>query len=307
MSILLPENRYSIRLNQVLSFAHANVSKNIQLDDLAGAACLSKYHFSRIFQDQLGESPGRFLKRIRLERAACLLSNLRTLPIVDIGSKCGFSSIQLFSRTFGDHFGYCPRQFRSNHIFSMEHRRGRKNIEMLYKKFRTIGIYRDSPSSYPEIEVVKLPSTNLAYVRSFGKYHCGSGEDAINSLETWARINRLWTPDTEIIGVTWDYSSITPDEVCRFDACIAIPNNFSPKTAISLQTIPVGHYAVIQVSYKPGENQKLFWKWFFLSLYTSPVFRNHAAQISSGPWLEIYKSKMRQGKYVAEFYVFLHD
>ena len=205
----------------------------------------------------MGESPVRFIKRIRLEKAACLLSNLRLVPIEEIASKCGFSTNQLFSRTFGDHFGCCPSQFRSNHVFSMEHSRGSENIDLRYTEFRTIGIDRDSPSTFPKIEIVKLPPTKVAYVRSFGKYHGGSdsGKDAVNSILTWSKINCLWTEETELIGVTWDYSSITPETMCRFDACVAIPDYCLPKTGISFQTIPGGYYAVIQVLYKPGENQ----------------------------------------------------
>ena len=309
MSILLPEDRYTVRLNNALNFAHANACNNIQLDQLADVACLSKYHFSRIFQDHMGESPVRFIKRIRLEKAACLLSNLRQVPIVEIASKCGFSSNQLFSRTFGNHFNYCPSRFRSNHVFSMEHCRGSKNIDLRFREFQAIGIDRDSPSTFPKIEIVKFPPTNVAYVRSFGKYHGGSdsGKDAVCSIRTWAKNNRLWTEDTALIGVTWDYSSITPQAMCRFDACIAIPDDYLTKSDISYQTIPEGYYAVLQVLYKPGESQKLFWKWLFLILYTSPVFQKYAVAISSGPWLEVYKPKLKQGKYVVEFCVYLHN
>ena len=306
MPTLLPENRHTIRLNHALNFARANVHKNICLDQLADVACISKYHFSRLFQDQLGESPVHFLKRTRLERAACLLSNHRTLSIVDIASKCGFSSIQLFSRTFGNHFGYCPRKFRSNHVFSMEHDRGHENSKILYKKFRTIGIYRDLPSTYPQIKIVKLPSTKVAYVRSFG-YNSGSGKDAYNLIRDWLNVNHLLIENTEIIEVSWGYSSITPEAMYSFETCVPILDNCLTRPGMSFQTIPGGCYAVIKVLHKPGENIRLFWKWLFLTLYTSPVFQKFATEISSGPWLSVYKSKMEKGKYVVEICVYLHN
>lgn len=306
MSALLPENRYTTKLNRALDFARATVCENIQLDQLADAACLSKFHFSRIFQDQLGESPIRFIKRTRLERAACLVSNLPSVSITEIASKCGFYSNQLFTRSFGDHFGNCPSKFRSNHVFSMEHSRGHENIDLRYKEFRTIGIHRDSPSTYPQIKIVKLPSTKVAYVRCFGR-SCGSTRDAINSIRAWSKINCLWTEDTNLIGVTWDYSSITPEAMRRFDACVAVPDHCLTKPGISFQTIPGGHYAVMQLLYKPGDNHKFYWKWLFLTLYTSPVFQKYAARISSGPWLEVYKPKKIKGKSVVEFYVYLRN
>ena len=309
MSILLPDNRYTTRLNYALSFAHANICKNIQLDQLADSACMSKYHFSRIFQDQVGESPMRFLRRIRLEKAACLLSNLRHVPVVDIATECGFSSSQLFTRVFGDYFGFCPSQFRSNHVFSMEHKRGHENIDLRYKEFQAIGIDRDSPSTHPQIKIAKLSPIKVAYVRSFGKYHGGSTsmKAAVDSILAWSRANRMRTPQTEFIGVSWDYSSITPESMCRFDACVALHDHYLPDSGMSCQTIPGGYYAVIEVLYEPRENHRLFWKWFFLTLYTSSHFQKFAVQISSGPWLEVYKPNKKEGKNVVEFYVYLNQ
>ena len=100
MPVLSPRNRYANQLNNVLNFAHANGDKTLRLEQLASRACLSKYHFTRIFGDCLGESPARFLRRIRLERAACLLKQERQLSIADVSWRCGFSTPQLFSRVF---------------------------------------------------------------------------------------------------------------------------------------------------------------------------------------------------------------
>ena len=89
MPVLLPENRNSRRINAALNFAHANFHANLNLDSLADVACLSKYHFLRLFHDQVGESPIGFLKRIRLERSACLLIYAHNRPILDVALNCG--------------------------------------------------------------------------------------------------------------------------------------------------------------------------------------------------------------------------
>lgn len=58
------------RVNRVINFVHANLDRPLGLDGLAAVACLSKFHFTRVFQAHCRETPFRYLWRVRLERAA---------------------------------------------------------------------------------------------------------------------------------------------------------------------------------------------------------------------------------------------
>ena len=68
-------------------------------------------HFSRVFRREIGEAPGRYLIRCRLDRARYLLSQTgRTIG--DIALSCGYNDQFFFSKQFKQHAGVSPRQFR---------------------------------------------------------------------------------------------------------------------------------------------------------------------------------------------------
>ena len=81
------------------------------VDDLAGQACLSRYHFQRVFRSTVGEPPGTVRRRLRLERAAW---DLRTTDagIIEIALDAGYRSHEGFSRAFRAAYGLSPTKYR---------------------------------------------------------------------------------------------------------------------------------------------------------------------------------------------------
>ncbi len=307
MTVLHPESRYSKRLNQVLNFASQNNHKYLKLDLLADMACMSKYHFARVFHDQLGESPIQFLKRIRLERAACLIRN-QYLPISEIATNSGFTSNQTFAREFGKKFDLGPRRFRLNHLNQVEENNGISSVVSSFKEFHDIGIHHDLEESAERIQIVRKLPTKVAYVRSIGRYGgCNEIGKAMDAIRDWALETGHWHDDTKIIGASWDYSSMTPETMCRYDSCVPVPDDFVNNSGVSVQTIPGGLYAVAQTPYRSIKDACLIWHWFSLTLRTAARFKNYVAKLYTGPWYEIYKFDPGTGKPVAELYAYLYS
>lgn len=67
------------------------LNETLRLADLATAAGLSPYHFSRAFKASTGRSPYRFVQERRIDRAKTLLLTT-DWPIAAIALECGFSS-----------------------------------------------------------------------------------------------------------------------------------------------------------------------------------------------------------------------
>ncbi len=83
----------------------------LTLTDLAGAALLSKFHFTRVFRATTGTSPGRFLAAVRFYRAKHLL--VRTsLSITEISYRVGYNSLGTFTTRFAKSVGLAPGQYR---------------------------------------------------------------------------------------------------------------------------------------------------------------------------------------------------
>ena len=270
-------------------------------------ACMSKYHFARVFHDQLGESPIQFLKRTRLERAACLVKN-KHLPISEIAISSGFTSNQSFSREFGKKFDSGPRRFRLDHINKVEENNGVSYLNATFEDFHRIGIDYDLQESAEKIQIVRKAPTKVAYIRSIGRYGgCNEIGKAMVAIRDWALETGHWHEDTEIIGASWDYSSMTPKTMCRYDSCVPVPDDFVSNSGISTQIIPGGLYAVAQIPYQSIKDACLIWHWFSLTLRTAPRFKNYIAKLYTGPWYEIYKSDSCTGKSVAQLYAYLRS
>jgi AraC family transcriptional regulator len=78
---------------------------------VAQIACLSPYHFQRMFQAAFAQSPMRYLQARRL-RAACQLLAESDDNITSISLRVGFESLGSFSWLFRRKVGMSPRQFR---------------------------------------------------------------------------------------------------------------------------------------------------------------------------------------------------
>ena len=94
--------------------ADARYSEPLKVSDLAGAAGLSRAHFSREFRAAFGESPHQYLLTRRLERAAALLRTTDN-SVAEVCFAVGLSSVGSFTTSFGRMFGMSPTAYRAAH------------------------------------------------------------------------------------------------------------------------------------------------------------------------------------------------
>ncbi|OZM71883.1 AraC family transcriptional regulator [Amycolatopsis antarctica] len=88
-----------------------SLADKITMDDLAQSAMFSKFHFSRVFRQVTGISPGRYLSAMRIEEAKRLLTST-SLSIVDISHQVGYNSVGTFSSRFHNGVGVSPSTYR---------------------------------------------------------------------------------------------------------------------------------------------------------------------------------------------------
>jgi AraC-like DNA-binding protein len=105
-----PPARHLLRAKDL---ADARYSERLDVDDMAGAAGLSKAHFSREFRRAFGESPHHYLLTRRLERAATLL-RMTDWTVAEVCVSVGLQSIGSFTTSFKRTFGETPTGYRAN-------------------------------------------------------------------------------------------------------------------------------------------------------------------------------------------------
>lgn len=99
------------RLADLTSWILAHLSEDLNVEKLAEKTNLCARHFSRIFKESFGSSPGEFVERLRLAEARRLLSK-RTARIDDVAKAVGFASADSFRRAFERRLGLSPSQYR---------------------------------------------------------------------------------------------------------------------------------------------------------------------------------------------------
>ena len=100
-----------VRLSRSRDLLATSFCQPITLDDAAREACLSKFHYLRLFQRAFGETPHALLKRMRFEEAQRLLL-IGDLPVTEICFEVGYENVQSFSRVFHQIAGCPPIEYR---------------------------------------------------------------------------------------------------------------------------------------------------------------------------------------------------
>jgi AraC-like DNA-binding protein len=80
-------------------YIHNNIDKTINIEDVAEECEVSREHLSRVFKEQLSESPSNYLSKRRI-RQACRLLVSTNLSCKEIAARVGYDSAVSFNRTF---------------------------------------------------------------------------------------------------------------------------------------------------------------------------------------------------------------
>jgi AraC family transcriptional regulator len=99
------------RLKRVQQYVETHLSEPVRLEDLAAVAGVSKRHFARSFQQEIGESPFRWLMQRRLEHAKSLLEGT-DIPLCEVALMCGFSGQSHLTRMLKQSVGSTPYRWR---------------------------------------------------------------------------------------------------------------------------------------------------------------------------------------------------
>ncbi len=246
---------YANRIHRALDFINDRLGEEIHLEDVAGSAFFSPYHFHRIFTGFMGETPDDYTRRLRLEKAAKMIKSQKNLTITDIAMKCGFSSSSLFSRNFKKRFKLAPIEWRN---------RGNQRVgsgnraDSIPQADRARG--RISKGEL-KVEVLEMKPFRVAFMRHLGGYNSGT-KKTFKNLMIWGKSRGLIDASTKVISMPLDNPFITPEDKCRFYACISINADVQVGGEVSEMAIPGGLYASARFSGKSEEIDEFYERFF---------------------------------------------
>nr|WP_086939178.1 AraC family transcriptional regulator [Thaumasiovibrio occultus] len=110
--------KQALLIRQSKAFMEQYYAERVELNELAQAAFMSRFHYVRMFKQFYGMTPRNYLKDLRLAQAKTLLRAGRT--ITDTCFDVGYESLTRFSSTFKKATGYSPSAFQKQHKSNRE-------------------------------------------------------------------------------------------------------------------------------------------------------------------------------------------
>ena len=220
---------YEARLLRVLAYIYDNLDGDLSLDVLAEIACLSRFHWHRVYRAMTGETLADAIRRIRLIKAANALV-LETAPLAEVAERYGYPNVANFTRAFSAAHGLSPGAFRD------------RGVQLANDLQKTTGENR----MYPVI-IEDMPQSRAAGVLNVGPYP-GIAR-AFQQLGGILVARQLIPHVRGMIAVYHDAPESKPEAEMKSHAAVIIDDSFPEKIeGLEYFDIAGGRYAVMQHS-----------------------------------------------------------
>jgi AraC family transcriptional regulator len=270
---------YADAAQRVIEHVHAHLDEALDLEQLARMACLSPFHFHRVFRGMVGETPVELIRRLRMERAAWQLAHTdRSVTLIAFDA--GYETHEAFTRAFRALYSTSPSGFRH---------RAHPRIELAASSgvhFAPDGaipsfVARDSGGLHMQVDIRELPEMRVGSVRHIGPYN--------QIPEAFGRLGRVagpaglfQHPEAAMVALYHDDPEATPPDQLRSDAAIVVGEGTTLPSELEEQRIPAGRYACT-VHAGPYEQLGDVWQRFMGEWFPSSGHR-----IADGPSYELY-------------------
>jgi AraC family transcriptional regulator len=212
------------------------------LKDVAAHLRLSPFHFQRLFQELMGESPSAYMRRTRLDRAAMNLQ-MSTQPITQIALNAGYGSHEAFIRGFQRQFGLTPSDYRAAALKILPTPPRSRNGDM------------------SRIKVAYRAELKLLAMRFYGSY--ALIEDNWRRFADYLKQIGFPLEEARPVGVILDTPLITPGDLIRYD-CAVVDQGFRfDGSALSSLEFRPGRYVSMR---HHGPYKEIFQAYEFVSV-----------------------------------------
>jgi DNA gyrase inhibitor len=99
-----------------------------------------------------------------------------------------------------------------------------------------------------QMQIEVLPRYRVAYIRRLGAYG-NANYQTMEQLKRWAAEKELVTGSSIILGISHDDPTVTPSDICRYDAAIVVAGKLEIDTAVDTGETAGGKYACFKVEH----------------------------------------------------------
>ncbi len=109
---LMAQMSASRPLGDLLAWLPDNLRRGLSIDALARRAATSPRNFARLFQQEVGKTPAKYIEDLRLEAARRQMEST-AMALEEIAIASGFTSAEILRRAFLRRLGVTPSQYRA--------------------------------------------------------------------------------------------------------------------------------------------------------------------------------------------------
>ncbi|WP_109301959.1 GyrI-like domain-containing protein [Aquimarina sp. AU474] len=198
------------RYKSLLEFLDLRFKEDITIQDIEDISFYSYRNINRIFLSLHHETIGKYIKRLKLEKAAQYLKYSDT-NISDIAFDIGYADIAAFSKAFKNQFNCTPSQFRATQELKQH---------IVQKTIASKSIHQESTLVF---KIEELPALDILYLTYQGSFENLKGIKQVwQQLMEYAFKNKLVDDNTICLAEILDDNEITDNVHCRYNAGIVI-------------------------------------------------------------------------------------
>ena len=102
------------KINAALIYMNAHIHERFDLKSVSEAANTSEYYFIRVFKEIVGETPGRFFRKLKVDAIDRRLREDPEQNLTDLALSFGYSSSSVLTREFRTFIGHNPKTCKSH-------------------------------------------------------------------------------------------------------------------------------------------------------------------------------------------------
>ena len=222
---------------KVQAYINRHLFDDLDSTKLSKIACMSVYHFRRVFREAVGENVGDYIQRLRIEYIAFKLITT-DYTVSQLLSYINYENKHTVSRAFKKHFQMTIPEFRK-----------------VYAQVPEINKYPCKLSPTTRI----LGNIKVIFLK-FERTH--RSHEAYSTL--WRQVlklaeeHNLISNGYKFVSLSLDNLDMTDNDKGRFLIGITTPSDFIPPKGFEVYEIPSGRYAVTRVNGRYYEMDKVY-------------------------------------------------
>ncbi|CAA0092648.1 Transposon Tn10 TetD protein [BD1-7 clade bacterium] len=285
-SLLQYHRRITSAMDHIQTHINNATDEGLQLDAVANAACMSPFHFHKVFKVVVGETVADYTRRLKLERAAGLFFYFKQASVTDVAIALGFSSSQNLAKSFKNEFAMTPSDIKAladvdhlMHLIQHHRKNGNATTEQFsysdtshVTRWKSMSMKsamstcnQDTLNKLGPLQLFDLPARQVIYHRLIGPY--GDGLQAASAdLQAFCARNGIAVGNPVVIN--WDNPKITEPAQCRTDVCLTLMGDCKTPSPYNIQTIVPQTHAIMRGLFDFSFDFGSVWQQLFDSLFS---------------------------------------